>query len=166
MAPPIPLVPLSVEDKLMRHIVRLAILATLALLLPSEVRADLSTFQAALSTHLDSIQRRDAAAFETTLTAGSSLTFVALDGSVTTSKEAFVKKTRGWLADPDWTWRLEQLSMTSGSHVGTAVFQVRYQDLDSNRKPYSLVYVLSLVFEKQGAEWRLVHDQNTRIDPN
>lgn len=150
----------------MRFLALMAVLASLTLFLASEAHADLSTFQTALSTHLASIEHRDAAAFETTLTTSSSLTFVALDGSVTTSKESFVKKIRGWLTDPDWTWRLEQLSMTSSAHVGTAVFQVRYQDLDSNRKPYSLTYVLSLVFEKQGDEWRLVHDQNTRIEPN
>lgn len=140
--------------------------ATLALLLSSEASADLSTFQAALTTHLASIERRDAASFESTLTAGPNLTFVALDGSVTTDKGIFVKKIRNWLADSDWTWRLEAISVNSGSHVGTAVYRVTYQDLDAQRKPYSLAYVLSLVFAKQDEEWRLVHDQNTRIEPN
>lgn len=125
--------------------------------------ADLSTFRSALSTHLAAIEARDTAAFEATLTVEPNLTFVALTGATSTSKESFVKAMRAWLADADWSWKLEEVSLHADASVGVAVYRVNYRDLDPQGKPYTLNYVLSLVFARQGAQWRLVHDQNTRV---
>lgn len=150
----------------MPPIARMFVLLVLLFVFPPIARADLTSFQSALSTHLVAIERRDIVAFEATLAADSNLTLVTLDGTVIAGKSPFVQKIRGWFADPDWTWKLEPLSVTAGSHVGIAIYHVAYQDLDRQRKPYNLNYVLTLVFAKQGEEWRLVHDQNTLIDSN
>jgi hypothetical protein len=65
-------------------------LAALALFLMTPLLSlAAGTFSAALSAHLKAVEQRDWNAFDTTLTAGKKLTFVALDGRVSTTKEAF-----------------------------------------------------------------------------
>jgi ketosteroid isomerase-like protein len=142
------------------------LLAAFFVCVPGLALADLSSFPAAVSTHLKAIEARDPIAFETTITKDSTFTFVALNGAATTTRDAFLRQMRAWLSDSDWSWKLEPLSLSGGPHVGVAVYKVTYQDLDPQGRPYSLKYVLSLVFAKQDAEWRLVHDQNTRLPPN
>jgi ketosteroid isomerase-like protein len=149
----------------MRHRTFTFIVAALALCSPTIVMADLSTFNAALATHLKAIEQRNSAAFESTLTSGKTLTFVSLGGKVTRSTEEFKAQMRQWFSDPDWSWQLEELASSVAGQTGVAVYRVRYKDKDPTGKAYELSYVLSLVFAKEGEQWRLVHDQNTRPQP-
>ena len=133
---------------------------------PSLAMADLSAFPAAVSAHLKAIDARDAVALEATITQDETLTFVALNGTVTTTRAAFLQQMQAWLSDKDWSWRLEPVGINAGPQVGVAIYRVTYRDLDPQGKSYAIKYVLSLVFAKQGTEWRLVHDQNTGLAPN
>jgi ketosteroid isomerase-like protein len=143
----------------------LTALALLPLLSPVLAMADLSTFSSAIATHMSSIERRDSAAFESTLTTGPTLTFVSLGGKVTRTTDEFKRQMRAWFLDTDWSWRVAEVSTAVVEQTGVAVFKVHYTDKDSAGKPYELNYILSLVFVKEGSHWRLVHDQNTRVLP-
>lgn len=121
------------------------------------------SFEAALARHLQAIERRDFAAFESTLTTGQTLSFVSLGGKVTRTRHEFAGAMRQWLADPDWRWQLERISVSVAAETGVAVLGVRYHDRDAAGRPYELNYVLSLVFAREGGDWRLVHDQNTPV---
>jgi ketosteroid isomerase-like protein len=123
---------------------------------------NLNTFESALAAHLQAIEARNITAFEATLTKAQALTFVQLDGKLTKTKAEFVTHIRAWFEDKDWSWELEPLSSTAVAQTGVAIFKVHYKDKDREGKPYELKYSLTLVFAKEGAEWRLVHDQNGR----
>ena len=41
------------------------------------------------------------------------------------------------------------------------VHGVTYDDLDAEGRPYSMTYVLTLVFARVDGSWLLLHDQNT-----
>ena len=49
--------------------------------------------------------------------------------------------------------------------MGTVLLHVNYDEKDRGGKPYHLEHYLYLVFKKQGNEWLLIHDQNTKIVP-
>lgn len=125
--------------------------------------ANTPSFDESLAAHLSAIAKRDSAAFESTLTTGTTLTFIAPNGTVTLTTAQFKAVMRDWFSDKDWSWELTPISRNASEHTGVAVFSVAYADKDASGKPYSLRYVLTLVFAKEAAGWKLVHDQNTLI---
>ncbi len=138
---------------------------TLALLLAWQALAVANTtsFEAALATHLGAIQKRDWAAFESTLTAQGTLTFVLPNGRFTKTSSDFKKASQAWLADPDWSWSYQLLSASSNAHTGVAVLKVKYVDKNEAGVEYRLHYLLSLVFSQEQGGWKLIHDQNTLL---
>jgi ketosteroid isomerase-like protein len=138
-------------------------LTALLFLLPHIAMAAQNTFSDALASHLHAINTRNWLEFERTLTGGETLTFVAPNGRTTTTTEAFKAAMKSWFADKDWSWQLEPIGLSAGASTGVAVYSVTYNDKDQHGKPYEMKYVLSLVFAREGNEWKLVHDQNTLL---
>lgn len=139
----------------------LACVAALAWQMPA--MADTSTFDAALTTHLRAIEKRDWAGFDSTLTESDTLTFVLANGKFSKTRADFKKATKNWLADSDWSWSYQVLSASSNASTGVAVLDVHYTDKNEAGIEYKLHYLLSLVFSKERGGWRLVHDQNTLV---
>ncbi|MEJ6004722.1 nuclear transport factor 2 family protein [Paucibacter sp. AS339] len=125
--------------------------------------ADTSTFDAALKTHLQAIEKRDWTGFESTLTESDTLTFVLANGKLFKTRPDFKKATQDWLADSDWSWSYQVVSASSNANTGVAVLDVQYTDKNAAGIEYKLHYLLSLVFSKERGGWRLVHDQNTLV---
>jgi ketosteroid isomerase-like protein len=141
----------------------LALIASLAWQMSAA--ANTTTFDAALNTHLAAIEKRDWAAYESTLTESDTLTFILPNGRISKSSAEFKKSTQAWLADRDWSWSYRILSKTSNASTGVAVLEVKYADKNEAGVEYSLHYLLSLVFSKEHGGWKLIHDQNTLV-PN
>jgi ketosteroid isomerase-like protein len=139
----------------------LALIASLAWQMPAA--ANTATFDTALNTHLVAIEKRDWAAFESTLTESDTLTFILPNGRFSKSSTDFKKSTQAWLADRDWSWSYQILSKTSNGSTGVAVLDVKYADKDEAGVEYKIHYLLSLVFNKERGGWRLIHDQNTLV---
>jgi ketosteroid isomerase-like protein len=131
---------------------------------PPTMAAD-TTFEQALATHLAAIDAKDWPGFEKTLTSGDTLTFVAPNGKSSHKTADFKAAMRAWLADADWSWQRRVVSVSATAGTGVAVFHVDYADKDATGKPYSMRYVLSLVFALEASGWKLVHDQNTLLPP-
>ena len=129
----------------------------------NQAMANTSTFEAALKTHVNAIAQRDWPAFASTLTSAKTLTFIQPSGKLSTSTEDFKKQMQAWFADKDWSWSLEPLSSEVTTNTGIAIYRVTYNDVDPQGKPVVLKYVVTLVFAKEVAGWKLVHDQNTML---
>jgi hypothetical protein len=115
---------------------------------------------AALTRHLASIQNRDLAEFAATLTQDDTLYMIFPNGEALLTPAQAVDWHRGWFTNPDWVWEGEILRKMVGTDMATVLMKYHYRDAPEG-EPRSFWFVL--VFELEGGEWRLIHDQNTRI---
>lgn len=120
-------------------------------------------FQQALEAHLDAITRRDLDAFAATLARSDELTVILPNGTRFKGYDRVIDMHSAWFADPDWRMEAELLHTVERDAMALAVLLVTYDDLDQQGQPYQLRYYLSLVFTQAGADWLLIHDQNTPI---
>jgi ketosteroid isomerase-like protein len=117
-------------------------------------------FDAALERHLGAIQSRDLEAFVSTLTSGDTLYTIFPDGEALTTPAQAIALHKEWFADRDWVWEGEVVQKIVGTDLATALMKYDYRDAPESAPRSSW---LVLVFRLEDGEWRLVHDQNTRI---
>ncbi len=120
------------------------------------------TFRETLDKHLRAIQNRDLPSLVETLPA-SELTLVMADGKLVRSVDEFVALHRDWFAGTTWSLGAELVSVVEGVDVGLAVLRLDYRDRPPGREPIQETSMLSLVFQRQGDRWVMVHDQNTPV---
>jgi ketosteroid isomerase-like protein len=123
-------------------------------------------FDCTLKRHLDAIQAKDYAAFESTLTRGDRLTFILPDGVFSEDPTHYREALEEWFVKGGWTFEYETVAVERSAEMGSALLRVSYDEEDRGGQPYHLDHYLLLIFEKQGEEWFLVHDQNTEIRPD
>ncbi|MCW8879997.1 MAG: nuclear transport factor 2 family protein [Kangiellaceae bacterium] len=119
-------------------------------------------FKCTLQKHIDAIQERDFQKFETTITQGKELTFILPNGKFYQSTDEYKSLLKDWFAQDGWTFSPKIISQVEGQDMASALLLIDYREKNRNGKPYHLKHFLSLVFKKEGDEWRLIHDQNTK----
>jgi len=119
-------------------------------------------FKAALEAHLATIADRDIDAYADTITKAGDLYVIFPDGSATTTTEGVIDFHEDWFADEKWSWEIETVKIIEGADMAMAVLKHHYRD-NADVEPRSSWLVM--VFQIEDGEWRLVHDQNTRIVP-
>ncbi|WP_374347453.1 nuclear transport factor 2 family protein [Chitinimonas sp.] len=124
-----------------------------------------SHFAQTLQRHLDAIDRRDSSALFDTVPDSGKLTLILPNGRLSDSAQQYREAMRDWLSETDWKWTYQIVTQAQRGAVGWATLKVGYDDVDEARQPYHLDYYLTLLFERRGKRWLLVHDQNTRIPP-
>lgn len=118
-------------------------------------------FEKAVTKHLTSIDERNYKNFESTVTDENNINLILPNGVHISSRTQFLEFIKAWFQETTWEMKYTILSMRETSEMGFVLLMVNYSDLDADNKPYSLVYYLNLIFEKQAGQWKLVHDQNT-----
>ena len=116
-------------------------------------------FGEAVELHLAAIAQRELDAYLATV--HDDVALITPAGKLLAGRDEVAQFHRDWFDDPDWRWDLAVLHQTVAGDTGIVVLSVDYHDLDSNGAPYSMSYVLSLVFTRSGDNWLLLHDQNT-----
>ncbi|MCB2114040.1 MAG: nuclear transport factor 2 family protein [Parvularculaceae bacterium] len=116
-------------------------------------------FRAALDAHLAAIDARDLGAYEKTISAGD-FYLIFPDGETIDTRDGVIDFHTRWFADPDWRFSPEIIRVIEGEDMASALVKYDYRDTPDGAPRTSW---LSLVFKLEGGEWRLVHDQNTRI---
>jgi len=124
-----------------------------------KVRPD---FRAALDAHLGAIAARDLDALTATLTNGDDLNVIFPNGAMLENTDAVVAFHREWFSDDQWRMDPAVVKTIEGADMATALIKYDYRDTPAGAPRSSW---LALVFKIEGGEWRLVHDQNTRIEP-
>lgn len=118
------------------------------------------SFDNVLDKHFNSIIKRDLETYKSTLTRGDTLPMIFPDGAYMETKEAVEKFHAEWFASTDWRMSFEEVNRIVGSDIASVLVRTAYQD--TAETPPRFAY-LTLTFQVQEGEWRLVHDQNTRI---
>jgi len=111
----------------------------------------------ALQEHIDAITERDIDRFAATL-AQNDVRFVGGDGRIIEGSENVVAAHRDWFMNDNWTFEPEILWTREEATAGWALTRVRYSEGGNARQ-----FLLLFLFINEGANWRLVYDQNTPI---
>lgn len=121
-----------------------------------------ASFTATLERHVAAIPKRDFATIEATITKGDTLVLILPNGKRMTTRAEFLAFHREFFADRNWSMRFERQSLIEGKDVAVASYRTYFTSTEGTR-PVTTSSWLTLTFRKEGSEWRLVHDQNTRI---
>lgn len=89
------------------------------------------------------------------------LTLITLAGDVIQGHDALIDFHEEWFEDKAWKISFEAMQETETPQMGFALYAVQYDDTDEDGEAYRLDYYLTLVFKKDGDNWRLVLNQGT-----
>ena len=141
-----------------------ALLAILAALAGCQTISDTpgASFDATLDRHVAAIAARDFDTIEATITRAPAMVLIFPDGTRYTTRAQFLDFHREWFADTGWTMTLEPVTRWHGADYGYGLYRTAF-DPDGAGPVAPRAAYLSLGFRLEDGEWRLVHDQNTRI---
>ena len=121
------------------------------------------SFEETLKVHLQAVEDRD---FDTLLSTlpeeGGETVLILPRGSIDKSRDNFVSGHKDWFADKSWKQKFEIINTITTAEM--AVATVKYVYTEGTGEVWNAL--LGLVFQKIDDRWVLVHDQNTRIQPD
>lgn len=121
------------------------------------------SFDWAVRNHLRAVQARDLEALERTLTGGGELILILANGALTRTKREYVDFHRDWFQHTQWRIEFNEVWAHTTLGLGQALFRTHYTDVLDDGSPYESRALLTLTFKREGTNWRLIHDQNTRV---
>jgi ketosteroid isomerase-like protein len=114
--------------------------------------------------HVKAVQSRDLPSLERTITSGEQLTLILPNGTQTSTRQAYVDFHKEFFSTKTWTIQFEPVSRSVGAQFAVLTTKSLYQDVVDG-KPYRSRSWVTFTFQKEKGEWRLIHDQNTRLPP-
>lgn len=123
-----------------------------------------SSIDAVFAEHVRAVQARDLLALESTITSGEQLTLILPNGVQTATRQAYVEFHKVFFAGKTWTIQFEPVSRVVGPDFAVLTTKSLYQDTVDG-KPYRSRSWVTFTFHKEAGQWRLIHDQNTRLPP-
>jgi uncharacterized protein (TIGR02246 family) len=123
------------------------------------------SIDAVFAEHIRAVQSRDLPALEGTLTLGDQLTLILPNGAQTATRKAYLDFHKEFFATKTWTIQFEPVSRAVGSDFAVLTTTSLYQDVVDG-KPYRSRSWVTFTFQKELGQWRLIHDQNTRLPPD
>lgn len=124
-----------------------------------------SSLDAVFAEHVRAVQGRDLAALESTITSGEQLTLILPNGVQTATRQAYLDFHKEFFAGKTWTIQFEPVSRMVGPDFAVLTTKSLYQDTVDGR-PYRSRSWVTFTFRKEAGQWRLIHDQNTRLPPD
>ena len=124
-----------------------------------------SSIDPVFAEHIRAVQARELAALESTITSGDPLTLILPNGVQTATRRAYVDFHKEFFAAKTWTIQFEPVSRVVGADFAVLTTKSLYQDTVEG-KPYRSRSWVTFTFHKEAGQWRLIHDQNTRLPPD
>ena len=121
--------------------------------------------RAAIERHMAAVPARDMASLVDTITAGERLLLIFPDGTTLTTRQEYLDFHRDWFADPTWTFEAEILSIDQRPGYAKALTRYAFDPDGPAGETAPRSSLLTLGFALENGQWRLVHDQNTRLEP-
>jgi len=146
---------------LRRYYLPIIFATSLAAACQSEQAPTSPNFKTSVEAHLASVEGRDFETFKSTLTSSNNLAVIFPGGTQLATTEEVLDFHKEWFKDKDWVFDTEIRKVIEGSDQSTALVQYSFRDTPNGEPRHAW---LVLTFQLEDNEWRLIHDQNTRID--
>ena len=118
-------------------------------------------FKTSVAAHLASVEGRDYETFKSTLTTTNDLSVIFPGGSQLATTQDVLDFHQEWFKDKDWVFETDIRKVIEGQDQSTALVRYSFRDTADGEPRHAW---LVLTFQLENNEWRLIHDQNTRID--
>lgn len=122
-------------------------------------------FLTTLQKHLRAIEQRDFTAYRETIAKDDNIHLILPHGEHITGREPYLNVIREWFAEKDWTFAHSLQTINETQFLSSALLKVHYSDKKTDGQPVIMDYLLLLIFRKTKSGWKLIHDQNTLIQP-
>ena len=113
-----------------------------------------------LDKHIAAIMARDYESYLGTISKGETLPLIFPDGTLLESRAEVADFIQKWFAMPGWKTTMTPVSQIVGKDLAVVLLKTSYRDTPDGADRYAY---LTLTFQLQDGQWRLVQDQNTRI---
>lgn len=140
------------------------LIGLLCSMLAGAAPVDEQSIDAVFAAHVKAVQSRDLHALERTITSGEQLTLILPNGTQTSTRQAYVAFHKEFFSTKTWTIQFEPVSRSVGADFAVLTTKSLYQDVVDG-KPYRSRSWVTFTFQKERGQWRLIHDQNTRLPP-
>lgn len=120
------------------------------------------SLESVISTHLEAVSAKDLKTLRSTLTSGEILPVYFPNGRLTRTKAEYIAFHDAWFKEAGWTMTFSKPETIVTRDLALATVATRYDDIIDGKAYWSENW-LTLAFRREQGEWRLVHDQNTRI---
>ena len=129
-------------------------------------KADTTALRATLDKHLAAINARDLDALMSTVTDGEKLTTILPNGKVLATRDAYHQLHVDWFKDTDWrmVFAVEDVERLGDAGIARVRYDSQARQADGSYASKRIAQ-LTLVFQLQQGQWRLVYDQNTVVPP-
>ena len=117
---------------------------------------------AAFAAHVKAIQSRDLAALARTISDGKQLILILPNGTLTQTRQEYLDFHKEFFASKSWSIRFDPVSANVGSEFAVLTTKSLYEDVQDGSPVRTRSWV-TFIFRKEAGEWRLIHDQNTRV---
>ncbi|MHA7871181.1 MAG: YybH family protein [Hyphococcus sp.] len=144
----------------MKHFLTAALVITFCTVGIASAEESRPPFRPALDAHLAAIVTKDIDAYKPTVTKGADLHIIFPGGEVMDTTEAVIAFHEEWFQDTNWRWDGEVLKVIEGEDLSAAFIKYDYRDTPEGAPRSAWLLML---FALEDGEWRLVHDQNTRV---
>lgn len=126
-------------------------------------RGPVPGFDETLEAHIAAVEGRDMDGFLATISDDTILPVIFPDGSVEMDRAKIIEFHKTWFADPNWRMKIEVVEKSHYRDYAIALTKTSYRDTPDGEDRYA---ILSLMFAVEDGEWKLIYDQNTRIQNN
>jgi ketosteroid isomerase-like protein len=120
------------------------------------------SIETAFAAHVKAVQSRDLVALERTVSDGEQLVLILPDGTLTKTRQEYLDFHKKFFASKRWSIRFDPVSAQVGSEFAVLTTKSLYEDVQDGKPVRSRSWV-TFIFRKEAGEWRLIHDQNTRV---
>ncbi|MEM1124412.1 MAG: nuclear transport factor 2 family protein [Bacteroidota bacterium] len=116
-----------------------------------------------VAAHFTAIDARDLNALLKTVDENA-VSMILPSGKYSTSQEDYQKVNKEWFAAPNWHINHQVIEQKISGNIGIVLTKITYNDKQADGTPYAFDYYLTLIFQHDDRDWRLIFDQNTLIE--
>ena len=120
------------------------------------------SIDAAFAAHVKAVQSRDLAALARTISDAEQLILILPNGTLTRTRQEYLDFHKEFFASKSWSIRFDPVSTIVGKEFAVLTTKSLYEDVEDGKPVRSRSWV-TFTFRKEAGEWRLIHDQNTRV---
>jgi len=123
-----------------------------------------SSLKQAFANYVQAVQKADLEALFETVTERKQFIFLTAQGNRITSRKGYYQFHQRWFKEEDWTMPVELLAVHEGQDYGYTVALFHYKQKLASGEWYCLDSYFTLIFRKEGGEWKVVADICTPIN--
>jgi hypothetical protein len=121
-----------------------------------------SDFKSQFTEFMEAVSKKDRASFLKFVDSNSFLSGVFAEGEVISGHALFVASQEAWFSSKNGSFSYKLLHLVESEDLGFASIEASFSDIGLESTDGLRLYI-SLLFQRYGRKWQLLHVQNTEL---